>query len=716
MSRPRRGAPSSLLLLPLFLATSSLLLLLPAALLGWHPQLAVPALLGGWGCGIGRVAVGGDARRLRLQLRPPRGGRKRVRLRPGPAGGVARPAAELHQELAQEEEEEEVSDWLDAEIAAFAASALPREGDSGEKLRLLEVVGRLARDVFGEKAKLYGFGSSFNGCGEAKSDVDACLYIPPSKHADERYYASSHALRQLLTKFEDTEDAYPLRVLEKRLGAGTPIVNFELLSETGEGTGYTCDLSFIHILPLYNTRLLRTYADLSPAVPALVLVVKRWAKANGLAKTFEHFISSYSWTLMVVYYLQVICGLPSLHTLAVRRPASRGARPGAKISFDVRFVADAGEARALLEPDEAEALEALNSMSLSGLLRGFFRFYAQDFEWEGEVVSARRGIRRERGGRGFSPHLSETVVRLKGKWTKSRLLNMLNIEDPIERQRNLNFALRKDTAEQILSSLRAAHSRLDAPLAARPGTLAALIGEEPEELSQVQRPRETWLDGCLPPSKLSEKWPCRCQQCGKLYPEYVKMLNHLISRVCRFNKPSFQCTFCKQGFAQEQDLLEHKHATGHWRKGKDNAAPLPSESGGDADEPPSSTSARKLGATPPPSESGGEADEPPSPKRARKLGATPRPSKSGGDVGEPPSPKRARKPARKKAAVAAELPKRPAVAKPGPSPAQPPPARRRGKKLAVAAELPAQPALEKSQAPVAKPPQAETSAPRHLSV
>lgn len=54
-----------------------------------------------------------------------------------------------------------------------------------------------------------------------------------------------------------------------------------------------------------NTLLLRKYASLDSRVRALILTVKQWAKQRGVCDTRNSTLSSYSWALLVVHYLQV---------------------------------------------------------------------------------------------------------------------------------------------------------------------------------------------------------------------------------------------------------------------------------------------------------------------------------------------------------------------------------------------------------------------------
>merc|ERR1712136_582028 len=76
--------------------------------------------------------------------------------------------------------------------------------------------------------------------------------------------------------------------------------------------GQELDLSVNNPRPLQNTLLLKAYAQLHSNVTDLVLLVKLWAQANRLKGAPARHLSSYALTLMVIYYLQVVCGVPSL--------------------------------------------------------------------------------------------------------------------------------------------------------------------------------------------------------------------------------------------------------------------------------------------------------------------------------------------------------------------------------------------------------------------
>ena len=67
-----------------------------------------------------------------------------------------------------------------------------------------------------------------------------------------------------------------------------------------------------NVLPVFNTRLLKAYADLDPVVVKLVKTVKPWAKRAGVQGAPAGNLSSYALTLMVIYFAQIRGALPVL--------------------------------------------------------------------------------------------------------------------------------------------------------------------------------------------------------------------------------------------------------------------------------------------------------------------------------------------------------------------------------------------------------------------
>lgn len=307
-------------------------------------------------------------------------------------------------------------------------------------------------------------------------------------------------------------------MLETRFNASVPIIVLEMLDSQDKPTGYTCDVSFQHLLPVHNTRLIRTYMELAPQLAALTVVVKRWARAVGIAGTWQHYISTYSWTLMVLYYCQVQLGLPSLH--AMTRQKRGGAPPPGQRAHDAYFMG-------LQRARDKYCPEEVTNARLGGMLRGFFQFYAELFDWDNEVVSVRLGERRTlEDDNGHHSPLFSTQLRQSKRPRGNRIrvtrgFQHLNIEDPIELHRNLNFALKPASFRRICTEVMRAHNLVESGVGLCDLLLLHKIPEaEPWRSKPATHP---WLAGCLP---IGRRPPCECGQCGTAFKDFSSMLGH----------------------------------------------------------------------------------------------------------------------------------------------------------------------------------------------
>merc|ERR1712137_1119680 len=80
------------------------------------------------------------------------------------------------------------------------------------------------------------------------------------------------------------------------------------------------DISFNNGLPLHNSQLLNAYSKLNPMVAALGRLVKIWAKRRHVNDALEGTLSSYSYILLVISYLQHVGLLPNLQDKSVIPP------------------------------------------------------------------------------------------------------------------------------------------------------------------------------------------------------------------------------------------------------------------------------------------------------------------------------------------------------------------------------------------------------------
>lgn len=81
--------------------------------------------------------------------------------------------------------------------------------------------------------------------------------------------------------------------------AKVPILKFK-----DKETGFEIDLNCNNSVGIRNTHLLYSYSRLDWRVRPLVIIVKIWAQVNNINDAKNMTVSSYSWTLMVIHYLQ----------------------------------------------------------------------------------------------------------------------------------------------------------------------------------------------------------------------------------------------------------------------------------------------------------------------------------------------------------------------------------------------------------------------------
>jgi len=70
-----------------------------------------------------------------------------------------------------------------------------------------------------------------------------------------------------------------------------------------ERTCIECDLSMHNPLAVLNTKLLRTYAEITPVTRVLASIIKRWAKARDINNPARHTLSSYGYIIMLLHFL-----------------------------------------------------------------------------------------------------------------------------------------------------------------------------------------------------------------------------------------------------------------------------------------------------------------------------------------------------------------------------------------------------------------------------
>jgi len=340
-------------------------------------------------------------------------------------------------------------------------------------------------DCFPPGTKVAIFGSSANGYGSPKSDLDMCLQIPTGTSViSEDDPTGAKAMAILAKVFEENgmKDVDTVR-----LTARIPVIKFncargnenELASD--EEPFMECDLSMHNPLAVLNTSLLRTYAEINPVSRVLASVIKRWAKARDINNPARHTLSSYGYILMLLHFLtyhqrsgnglvspvgkstrnHAIPLLPNLQWMDERWPQSPAGTPymeykePPKVPMQHPLEENAHVNSYFYRPNAAmlsnlQRLFPGQDLSLAILLASFFRYYAFEFDYKRHVVSLNSTV-----AHGVVER--EVKAELDGWRNYSAALT---IEDPFETFYDVAHVLRGGYYHRIRREFAVAYSKI----------------------------------------------------------------------------------------------------------------------------------------------------------------------------------------------------------------------------------------------------------------
>mmetsp|Transcript_68345 Transcript_68345/g.163978 ORF Transcript_68345/g.163978 Transcript_68345/m.163978 type:complete len:563 (+) Transcript_68345:146-1834(+) len=282
----------------------------------------------------------------------------------------------------------------------------------------------------GSEWKLELYGSIANGFGTSCSDLDAtCIQANAGSRRPRRRDASPSDSDEVAGR----EDVPAVKVLEQlrdilmensRFSDITNVIHAKVpILKVRFDDKLDVDLSVNNIQATYNTKLLKAYAELDDRVRDIVLLVKHWAKSAGVCGAQGGHLSSYTWTLMVIYFMQVHqeVGLPYLPPkLDTLSEAVKHAKNMVKTTKPV-----------------------------VELLKLFFQFYAVEYRWGSEVVCIRFGKRMAIGDPLISQMRGQQAAR-----------PYIHVEDPYELERNLNCVLGQEQETMLMHAITEAFQRM----------------------------------------------------------------------------------------------------------------------------------------------------------------------------------------------------------------------------------------------------------------
>eukprot|EP00064_Thunnus_orientalis_P015132 superscaffoldBa00002749_g15181 len=260
------------------------------------------------------------------------------------------------------------------EVLAAATDFAPDELEVGVREHILKDLETFVRRQFAG-ARLQLFGSSKNGFGFRQSDLDICMVLEGQETMDDVDCINIiESLARLLKRHPDLKNILPITT------AKVPIVKFFHVR-----TGLEGDISLYNTLALHNTHLLASYAAIDRRVKILCYVMKVFAKMCDIGDASRGSLSSYAYTLMVLFFLQQRNPpvIPVLQEIYDGKKKPEVLVDGWNVYFFDDLKALPGR-----WPEYGKNTETVGQLWL-----GLLRFYTEDFDFREHVVCIRQHAR-----------------------------------------------------------------------------------------------------------------------------------------------------------------------------------------------------------------------------------------------------------------------------------------------------------------------------------
>ncbi|XP_019954729.2 terminal uridylyltransferase 7 [Paralichthys olivaceus] len=290
----------------------------------------------------------------------------------------------------------------------------PDELEVGVREHILQDLENFVRRQFAG-ARLQLFGSSKNGFGFRQSDLDICMVLEGQESIpDVECITIIESLARLLRKHPGLKNILPITT------AKVPIVKFYHVR-----TGLEGDISLYNTLALHNTHLLASYAAIDRRVKILCYVMKVFAKMCDIGDASRGSLSSYAYTLMVLYFLQQR-NPPVIPVLQEIYDGKK--KPEVTVDdWNVYFFDD------LKTLPSRWSQYGRNTESVGDLWLGLLRFYTEDFDFREHVICIRQHGR---------------LTTFNKQWTSKYIV----IEDPFDLNHNLGAGLSRKMTNFIMKA------------------------------------------------------------------------------------------------------------------------------------------------------------------------------------------------------------------------------------------------------------------------
>uniref|UniRef100_A0A5S6QNY8 PAP-associated domain-containing protein n=1 Tax=Trichuris muris TaxID=70415 RepID=A0A5S6QNY8_TRIMR len=263
-------------------------------------------------------------------------------------------------------------DPLVVEIITFYKRAVQPRFVLMEKLRAVQCLQEYIWQHPRIAAEAFVVGSTANGLGNRHCDVDLCL-VPNSEKSDEACdrNAALKALRYL-SRFLRKPNSPVCKT--KIIPARVPIIRCQFRWPWN----YAVDINWNNLHGIYNTHLLHYYAQADQRFPMLYMIIHHWACELGVCDSLNGYLSSYSWALLLIHFLQ--CGT---------RPHPP-VLPCLQLMYQSKFSSEQALEDLVFFQALQPAIKSTNRQSVGELLMNFFYYYGS-FDFSRLMISVRLG-------------------------------------------------------------------------------------------------------------------------------------------------------------------------------------------------------------------------------------------------------------------------------------------------------------------------------------
>uniref|UniRef100_A0A0K2TIH6 Uncharacterized protein n=1 Tax=Lepeophtheirus salmonis TaxID=72036 RepID=A0A0K2TIH6_LEPSM len=318
------------------------------------------------------------------------------------------------------------------DIYKYYKKEIPSAGEYRTKFRIWsQLVSTFTFNSKDPRTLVMIFGSSLNGLARKGSDLDISIYCPS--------FNNQLNLLSTLRKWLRVNWAEGSVRDVLLIPAKVPILKFTNVSHSGERT--EVDISCNDPTGIRNSHLLFSYNKLDYRVKPLYFVIKAWAANYGINDAKDMTLSSFTLLLMLIHYLQIGVSPPVLPVVQDIGPSYYRDKLSVVDIFNLPYKT---------EPDVN--FTSSNSMSLRKLLKKFFIYYTDCFDFTRDVGSIRTGKRLD------SRQCQEWARHSRGiprQWEAYVLM-----EEPFNRSNSARSTVNREKFDSILVALKEGHRLL----------------------------------------------------------------------------------------------------------------------------------------------------------------------------------------------------------------------------------------------------------------